>query len=150
MDYHISSKNNISPKLWGPHFWKVFHITAFGYPDNPNEKDKKVYKNFYKNFANILPCNKCSEDSRKMNEFIVWDSVLENRSSLIKWTYEYHDSVNLKLGKNSPKFEDFMKNFMKNVNNFTCVCNRKLEYIIIISLMLILMFFITHYTLNIL
>ena len=146
MENHISPKNNIKPVIWGPHFWKTFHLTAFAYPDNPNDKDKKVYKSFYKNFANILPCDKCSLEARKMNELVDWDSVLKDRDSLIKWTYDYHDTVNIRLDKTSPKFTDFLKNFIKDVNNFVCKCNRSIEYIIIAVLVL----FIMHCTLGIL
>ena len=150
MENHLSSKNNINPKIWGPYFWKTFHLTAFAYPDNPNEKDKKVYKTFYKNFANILPCNKCSLEARKMNELVKWDSILESRDSLIKWTYDYHDTVNLRLDKNSPSFEDFMKNFIKDLNVFICNCDRITEYIIIALLVIFIILLLTHYTSSIL
>ena len=148
MENHISPKSNISPKIWGPYFWKTFHLTAFGYPENPNEKDKKVYKTFYKNFANILPCDKCSLEARKLNELVDWDSILKNRESLIKWTYDYHDTVNQRLGKNSPNFENFTKNFIKDVNKFVCSCDRTIEYTIIGLLILFILIFIMHYTSN--
>lgn len=150
MENHISPKNNINPKIWGPFFWKTFHLTAFGYPDKPNEKDKEVYKSFYKNFANILPCDRCSLDSRKMNERVDWESVLINRDALIKWTYDYHDEVNLKLHKTSPRFKDFMKFFIKDLNKFICNCDRKTEYIIITLLIIFIFLLLTHYTSSIL
>lgn len=146
MENHISPKSNINPKIWGPYFWKTFHIVAFGYPINPNIKDKKVYKTFYKNFASILPCDKCSLEARKLNELVEWDSIFENRENLIKWTYEYHDTVNQRLGKTSPNLEKFSKNFIKDVNKFHCSCDRIIEYAIIGLLILIIILFIMHYT----
>jgi hypothetical protein len=148
MENHISSKSNINPKIWGPHFWKTFHLIAFGYPLNPNEKDKYVYKKFYKYFSNILPCDKCSLEARKLNEVINWDLILKNRENLIRWTYDYHDTVNQRLGKTSPNFEKFLKNFIKDVNNFVCYCDRTIEYTIIGLLLLFLLIFIMHYTSN--
>ena len=147
MDLHISPKNNINPEIWGPFFWKTFHTIAFAYPENPNKKDFEVYKSFYKNFANILPCDKCSLEARKLNELINWESILKSRDTLIKWTYDYHDTVNIRLGKYSPNFEYFSKNFIKDLKKFTCICDRKTEYIIII-LLIILIIIIMHYTSN--
>ena len=148
MDTHISPKSNINPKIWGPYFWKTFHLTAFGYPKNPNDKDKQVYKSFYKSFASILPCDKCSLEARKLNDFIDWSSILESRETLIKWTYDYHDKVNERLGKNSPNFNCFKKNFIKDVNKFVCSCDRVIEYTIIGLLILFIMIFLMHYTSN--
>lgn len=146
MENHISSKSNISPKIWGPYFWKTFHLTAFGYPEKPNSKDKKVYKTFYKNFSNILPCDKCSLEARKLDELINWEFILQNRKNLIEWTHEYHDTVNQRLGKTSPNLENFSKNFIKDVNKFYCSCDRVIEYAIIGLLILIIILFIMHYT----
>ena len=136
----LSKKNNINPKIWGPYFWDVFHMTAFGYPDNPNEYDKKAYEIFYFNFAKILPCTVCSEDSREMNNKVNWNKILESRDNLIKWTYDYHDIVNKKLGKISPDFNYFKNNLLSKKN-----CDKTLEYAIILVLCIIL---IMHYTLG--
>lgn len=142
----LSSKNNITPKLWGPHFWRVFHLTAFGFPNDPNDFDKKVYKSFYENFANILPCNMCKSEAIKMNKFINWDKCLSSRENLIKWTYEYHADVTSRLSKISPDYNHFLSNFLKEVNKNVYNCDRSKEYIIIAILILILFIIIRNCT----
>ena len=140
----LSSKSNINPNLWGPYFWKTFHFTAFGYPKTPEETDKLVYKKFYTGFAKILPCDKCTKDAQEMMKNINWEKILSSRESLIRWTYDFHNKVNVKLNKESPTFEDFSSNFkkQKDVTN----CSNKTEYIIIITLLvLIFLVFIAHY-----
>jgi len=104
----ISEKFNITPTFWGPYFWKTFHITAFGYPDNPNKVDKSAYQNFYDNFMKILPCDKCSNSAQRNVLKTDWEYILSSRDRLIKWTYDFHDKVNKKLGKKSPSFDDFI------------------------------------------
>lgn len=145
MESQLSSKRGIKPDLWGPYYWKVFHLTAFGYPDNPTDADKDVYKNFYLNFAKVLPCDACSVSARTKMNLVIWDSVLVDRNSLIKWTYNFHDQVNIKLDKVSPTFEQFLTDFTDNLNYLICKCSKKIEYVIILFLIAVL---IMRYTLN--
>ena len=37
----------MNPNIWGPSFWKTIHYTAFSYPINPTEINKKILKNLY-------------------------------------------------------------------------------------------------------
>ena len=143
----LSLRSNINPDMWGPYYWKVFHLTAFGYPEEPNETDKDTYHNFYINFMKVLPCEKCTKGARKMMENIQWDKISSNRSSLIKWTYDFHNNVNKKLNKISPSFENFSSNLIKETYQ---ECSKKIEYILIYSLLiLIILTFIAHYFLEI-
>ena len=112
----LSGKRNINPNVWGPIFWDTLHFTAFGFPSNPNDNDKKVYKNFILNYAKILPCDKCSNDATEymnmMSDF-EWSKILKDRDSFINWTWSFHDYVNSKLDKVSPKLDTFKKRFHK-------------------------------------
>jgi len=118
----LSGKTNINPDVWGPIFWDTLHFTAFGYPSDPNTNDKDVYKNFIINYVKILPCDKCSKDA---NEYISvtsdfeWDKILKNRDSFIKWTWSFHDHVNTKLNKISPKIDTFIKDFIDKKTPYT-------------------------------
>ncbi len=145
MDSQLSPKNGINPLLWGPYYWKVFHLTAFGYPDNPSNEDKEVYKQFYISFAKILPCDACSVSSRTKMNLVNWDAILIDRNSLIEWSYNFHDQVNIKLDKVSPSFNDFLTDFTVNLNYIICKCSKKIEYIIILFLIVML---IMRYTLS--
>lgn len=103
----LSGKSNINPKIWGPYIWKTIHFVAHGYPENPNDLDKETYANFYENIMKVLPCDKCSISSQEIffNSNIY--SSLNSKKDLIKWAYDFHDTVNNKLGKVSPSFEDY-------------------------------------------
>jgi hypothetical protein len=142
----LSGKSNISPKIWGPFFWKTFHLSTFGYPEKPNDLDKQTYKLFYETFMKILPCNKCSLSSQKMlNDDLI--KALESRDDLIKWGFDFHNSVNAKLEIKPLSFETFM-NDMKTLlsrNKFTNFGTRTTTTtftITIIVLFLILLYII--------
>ncbi len=137
----LSEKSNINPKLWGPYFWQTFHFTAFGYPEIPNSSDKTAYKTFYIHFMKILPCDKCSVSSQEIIDTNVLDKALNSRETLIRWSYDFHKSVNKKLNVDvtSPSYETFKHDFQNR--------DSKVLHIIIIILLFIALLYITmHYT----
>ncbi len=143
MESQLTIKNNINPELWGPYYWKVFHLTAFGYPNDPNNVDKEVYKNFYINFIKILPCEKCTQDSRKEIKNVKWDEVLQSRDSLLKWTHFFHDTVNLKLNRKTISYDNFLVNFINDLNLNLCYCDKSFEtkiIFILIALIFVLIY----------
>tara|TARA_Y100000389_G_scaffold203307_1_gene251338 strand:- start:16813 stop:17268 length:456 start_codon:yes stop_codon:yes gene_type:complete len=117
----LSGKKNINPNVWGPIFWDTLHFTAFGYPNDPNKIDKDSYKNFVINYVKVLPCDKCSSDANDYINLISdfeWNKILNDRDSFIKWTWDFHDYVNKKLGKKSPKLDTFIDQFIDKKSPF--------------------------------
>jgi len=90
----------------------------------------------------ILPCDKCSHSSQRNVLKTDWEYILSSRDRLIKWTYDFHDKVNKKLGKESPSFDHFM--------NTVLVSDEKEEpsflfhNIIIILLVLLILYLLTR------
>ena len=41
----------LGPSIWGPHLWKALHMISLGYPNEPNEEQKKNYRTFFENFC---------------------------------------------------------------------------------------------------
>jgi len=140
----LSGKSNINPLIWGPPFWKVFHFTAFGYPENPNETDKETYKQFYINFFKILPCNACVISSREIFNDKDLNDALVSKQALIKWTYDFHDKVNIKLGKKSPSFENFVSNFTSRGSNTLPILPAVLVVFILLVLLVVCVLRTTH------
>jgi hypothetical protein len=133
------SKNNINPNVWGPKFWYTWHSVALGYPDNPTDLDKENYKNFYIYFSYVLPCEACSKDSYSRIKSVDWNNVLTSRKNLIKWTYNYHNDINIKLDKKIFENKNFKDNMLskKLTNNY-------LEYFIIIILILYILYLLNN------
>lgn len=136
----LSAKTNINPKIWGPYFWQTIHFVAFGYPETPNELDKKTYENFYENMMKVLPCDKCAESAQEIFEKSKIKDFLNSKDNLIKWTYLFHKSVNNKLKKNSPSFEKFVYNF-KNRNSDSLI---KIIIFIFLTIIFIYALHIVH------
>ncbi len=133
------TKNNINPNIWGPKFWYTWHSVALGYPDKPTKLDKENYKNFYIYFSYVLPCEACSEDSYSRIKSVDWDNVLISRENLVKWTYNYHNDINLKLEKNIFPDTNFKDDMLSKK-----LTNGYVEYFIIFILV-IYIFYLLNY-----
>ena len=89
----------MNPNIWGRYFWRVIHITALGFPQNPTEEEKQNYKRFFKELGAVLPCKKCTHNYYRHWDEIPIDLFLENQNDLFKWTIHLHNIVNKEIGK---------------------------------------------------
>jgi hypothetical protein len=96
----MNPNNGLITKIWGPPLWIAFHSMTFGFPLNPTDEDKKNYRQYFVNIANVLPCGYC-RDSYKI--FIttgnteLTDTVFASRKALTYWGFLLHERVNDKL-----------------------------------------------------
>lgn len=89
----------LSPKVWGPIFWHTIHITALGYPNEPNYGQKRAAKEFYESLAFLIPCPVCREHYKQHLSKAPISPHLDRRADLFRWTVELHNQVNASLGK---------------------------------------------------
>jgi|ETNmetMinimDraft_19_1059907.scaffolds.fasta_scaffold66892_2 hypothetical protein len=141
----LSGKSNINPRLWGPYFWETIHFVAHGYPDNPNDTDKRAYKSFYRNMMKVLPCDKCANSAQTLFSRLKIEPFLNSRNDLIRWTHSFHSAVNDKLGKKSPSLEEFMHNF---TNREEKGFKKYINYGLLIAIIILISILIIRYTLN--
>ena len=102
-------KNNILPEVWGPHGWAFMHYVALGYPDQPTEKDKSSYQNFYESLSNVLPCQGCADHYKDTISQFPVTNHLQDRESLLRWSFDIHNTVNQRLGKPVLSYENALK-----------------------------------------
>lgn len=76
---------NISPKIWGPHFWYVMRCIASTYPENPTNDQMIHAKNFYSELQYLLPCEKCRTSYTQHFEKYQIDNWLVNNIKLSEW-----------------------------------------------------------------
>lgn len=85
------------PAIWGQEFWSVIHLVAFTYPESPSGYKKKSVKLLFENLCPNLPCVGCSAHCLKY--IVDTPPKLDSRSTLIKWTIDFHNDVNKRTGK---------------------------------------------------
>ena len=105
----------ITPDIWGPHGWKFMHYVALAYPVKPTADQKIQYKTFFESIQNILPCGLCSHNYKKhLKELPIDDSVLESNITLLKWTIDMHNKVNVENGKREYNSEEVVNLLINN------------------------------------
>jgi hypothetical protein len=105
----------ITPDIWGPHGWKFMHYVALAYPAKPTSEQKNEYKIFFESIQNILPCGMCSYNYKKhLKELPMDDKVLESNITLLKWTIDMHNKVNVQNGKREYTSEEVINLLINN------------------------------------
>jgi len=107
----------LGPNIWGPRLWQALHMISIGYPNKPDDEQKKNYKHFFKNFYQVIPCTICSNNYKKhLEELPITDNVMENRQNLSKWVIDIHNIVNKELGKTTIEHDDALVLIYNNFN----------------------------------
>jgi hypothetical protein len=98
---------------WGPVLWAILHALAekSGNVSTPSFRDdeKRQWKNIIDGLPKIIPCPSCREHAEEwIRAHPIFDLKTPMNSSdlhvwLVDWFYEFHESVNRRLGK--PSFD---------------------------------------------
>ncbi len=103
------------PEIWGPHGWKFIHYITLGYPNNPTQKDKQKYYDFFTSLSNVIPCPICGEHFKQHLEITpLDDNVLKDKNSLMAWAVAMHNHVNARNGKKIYSVKDAIKAIIEN------------------------------------
>lgn len=107
--------NGMMTCMWGSAGWTFLHCITFSYPVNPSNEQKHMYKQFFIDIGNVLPCRYCRESYVKFissGTTELTDAVMENRYTVTMWFYLVHEQVNVKLGVNyGVSYEDIVNKY---------------------------------------
>lgn len=110
----------VSPEEWGPHIWKSIHYITMGYPKNPSNKIKNIYRDFLISFKYVLPCSMCANHYKEhLEKYPLTDDVMSSKENLMKWGIDIHNEVNKMKGKGILSYDNAIKNITNNDNNNT-------------------------------
>ena len=98
---------HVPPNQWGPIVWATIHLFAFGYADQPSYSEKRAAKEFYNGLPFLLPCPECRDHFREVLAAAPVEPWLDDRTSLVTWTWMVHNQVNARLGKPAVTREAF-------------------------------------------
>jgi hypothetical protein len=94
---------------WGPHYWGFLHAAAKAYPVTPNAVVKKQYYELIANFTTFIPDEKMATSFGKLLDQYPVTPYLDNRESLVRWTWFIHNKVNQQLEKPTVPLSDLYK-----------------------------------------
>jgi hypothetical protein len=90
---------HLDPEIWGPQFWGFLHTAAMTYPNHPNAITKKKYYDLIQSVPQFIPVEQMSSDFSRLLEQYPVTPYLDNKESLVRWTWYIHNKVNDKLEK---------------------------------------------------
>jgi hypothetical protein len=99
--------SNLDPKIWGPHYWFFLHTVAMSYPNTPNGITKKKYYDFIQNIPLFIPVEKIAGEFSKLLDQYPVQPYLDNRESIVRWTWFIHNKINEKLEKPKITLNEF-------------------------------------------
>ena len=89
----MSYKNRLGNKCWN-----FLHTLAEGFPPLPNKDEIEAFKIFMDKLADIYPCRRCKFH---MKEYFARFPPFPSK----RYLCNFHNNVNLRLGKNIFKCE---------------------------------------------
>ena len=123
--------------IWGPQAWTFLHTITFNYPENPTNRDKHNYFNFFYSLKHVLPCEKCKKHYEENSTDL--ENNLDNKDDLVKWLIDVHNDVNTKNDKSVWSYEDVYNKYQDMYNSNTI---NNIIVFFIISIVFIFIFFL--------
>lgn len=133
----------MNPAIWGSHAWFFYHAITFAYPICPTQYDKEKMKAFFHSLDGVLPCDKCKIHFQEhLKKFPLTYNVLCSRKSLVKWLIDFHNVVNVMVGKPKRSYDDVIKYYkeqglLPNNNKNVKENSYKININLIITILLI-------------
>lgn len=107
--------NNRTKKMktsvWGPSAWRFLHAISFAFPDKPSLEDREAAKSLLQSLTRLLPCEDCKTHFAKNLANTNLDAVVQSKASFASWLVDFHNAVNMRLGKSNVDFETVAHEF---------------------------------------
>lgn len=111
----------MSPQVWGPSIWTLFHTFAEKINESDYSKIGLELYGYIRQICGYLPCPECSQHATRFLASVKTDNV-RTKDGLIKILYIFHNVVNTKKKKPLYPFENLdiykSKNIVYVFNNF--------------------------------
>jgi hypothetical protein len=107
----------MKPGIWGKYGWAFLHLVTLGYPEQPTEKDKIHYYEYFHALKHVLPCGKCNKNLKAhLKKYPLTNDILSSKNNLVRWGIDLHNVVNYYTGKPLVTYEDALNEINKLVN----------------------------------
>ena len=100
------SRQDVDPKIWGPHTWKFVESVYHSFPSIPSAEwgpeELETVTNiatFFQTLSSVLPCQKCREDYKKFLETYPIENSLNDSEDLWLWIFHLRKNMNPNLAK---------------------------------------------------
>jgi FAD-linked sulfhydryl oxidase len=102
-------------KTWGPIMWDILHKMAINYSDYPTYLNALIVYQKIKDYINHIPCGICQIHAAKY--FSQNPPNMRNSETLQIWVWNFHNNVNLRLGKKMMSYQDYKIKYADIIKN---------------------------------
>jgi hypothetical protein len=117
-------------KIVGPGVWYLIHSMALK-ASNGTYNDKSEFIKFMHHLSKTFPCPVCKEH---INEYLarhsfesyckdIVDKESKIKIGLFKWSWEFHNAVNIRLQKKTMDFRTALHLYLPDDENTVCTTN---------------------------
>ena len=103
----------MNSKIWGTITWLFFHTLAEKIDENKFEKVKVDVINIIILVCNNLPCPDCSNHATEVLKK-AYISNIQSKKHLIEFLRQFHNIVNIKIGKQEFSKEEIKEKYKNN------------------------------------
>jgi hypothetical protein len=109
-----TNRINLDAEVWGGKGWFFLDSIVLAYPNNPTEKEKQQYKNFFYAIPTVGPCDKCRVHfGQFIEKYPLNDTILQSKDNLILWLLSAHNNVKKINGQKKIKLSEFYEFYNK-------------------------------------
>jgi hypothetical protein len=101
---------------WGPTYWSFLHILSISFPDQPTSEQKTHFRQCLEHLAPIMPCEQCRNHMTEYLRTVEWDKVLTTKETCMRFVWEFHNSVNQRLGKPLYSWDQLIDTYETRLN----------------------------------
>ena len=97
-----------SKDIWGPIVWDHIHLRSICWKQRPTREEMEAELNYLRSVFENLPCPECSGHALEYFNTPPLLNLSKNMGYRF-WAFNFHNSVNERLGKDRLSFEGFQE-----------------------------------------
>ncbi len=111
----LQTYDDITPALWGPHYWTILHSLAerAGSQENPlmRNDERNEWERLVKNLEKAIPCDECRGHYKTWITTHPFQEILalpyeQYREAIKSYWYDLHTDVNRRLNKPNVNYNE--------------------------------------------
>lgn len=99
---------------WGPLGWTWLHMLAINFPTSPTEDEQRSTHLRIWRFLSALPCGDCIRHATMY--YFQHPPDVTNSLSLQTWVWNFHNTVNRRLGKPILTYPEYMRIYFDEIS----------------------------------
>lgn len=99
-----SMYSSVTKTDWGNAFWFIIHYIAANLPEKLSDNYKTAFIAMIMSIQLLIPCDECKQHMANYISKVDIHSYMISNKTVFQYTWEFHNAVSQRLGKNTISF----------------------------------------------